>query len=175
MVKIAVLFWYMLVGCRICLSPWLQIIKITSFWCFILAASCNIFLNTYESEIILWAYIKPTIPVTFHCFSKFAPKFLIALEIKESKLCLAHWECLQLLCWLWPLCQAAWLLNSVSTDRGMQGITSALCLRSQDRMSSAVGPTSLATSTTPVQADVNSLFMVAATGTQTDSLEFIHP
>ena len=52
MVKIAVLFWYMLVGCRICLSPWLQIIKITSLWCFILAASCNFVLNTHESEII---------------------------------------------------------------------------------------------------------------------------
>ena len=64
------------------------------------------------------------------------------------------------------------MLRWPDIDRGMK---SAPSLRSQDRMSGAVQPTSRATFTILVQADVNSLFMEAATATLTDLSEFIHP
>ena len=62
------------------------------------------------------------------------------------------------------------MLDTVIINRGTQY---AFSLRSQDRMSSAVMPTSHATFTTHAQADVNSLFMVAVTGMLTISSKYI--
>ena len=62
------------------------------------------------------------------------------------------------------------MLDTVIINKGMQ---SAFSLRSQDRMRAAVMPTSHATSTTHVQADVNSLFLVVATAMLTISSKYI--